>query len=100
MQIDPFLLHQNEDRGGGVRLSCRADLEERLGVDGERIINARNPVERVVVLVPERHAHGDTRNLELVSQLGYACLEFYLGHRGHATTLTYPTNAGPMCSWS
>jgi hypothetical protein len=68
VEIHASLLDEPHNRSGGERLRRRAAEEERPLVHGQRILDARDAVERMVFLPVMEQTNGDTRDLQLLRE--------------------------------
>jgi hypothetical protein len=68
VEVDEPLLDKPHDRRGGERLRGRSAEEERALVHGQRIVDARHAVIRVVLLAVLEDADGGARQLQLVGE--------------------------------
>ena len=97
LECDVARGHQAHQRGGGERLGDRADQEQRVAVDRQRVLEARHPVARVRLVSVEPDADGDPGHAEL---LGRRLDE--LGHVGLGrgrplyADRHYPASADPL----
>jgi hypothetical protein len=66
-QVDPAVGDQAQQRRRGVGLGDRTELEERLVVDGQRVVEARHAVTGVDLTAVCPDPDGDTRDAELRS---------------------------------
>ena len=69
VEVDLALLDQPQEGDGRVRLPGRAELEERVLVDRQRVLDAGHAVEGVALLVLVEDADGHPGNLEFLGQL-------------------------------
>ena len=69
VEVDLALLDQPQEGDRRVRLPGRAELEERVLVDRQRVVDARHAVVGVALLVLVEDADGHPGNLEFLGQL-------------------------------
>jgi hypothetical protein len=62
IECDASFLDEHHDRGRSERLRDRADLEQRVGVDLERMLDVRHSMRRGVVLTVYEYARGSSGN--------------------------------------
>src|SRR5204863_1552510 len=74
------LLDQAHDGRRREGLAGRAELEQRVLVDVERVLDAGDAVEGVVLLTVDEDAGGDAGHLQLGRELGHLLLERFGPH--------------------
>ena len=67
VEVDAALVDEAHDRRGRERLAGGAELEQRVLVDRQRVLQAGHAVEGVVLLAGVVHADGDARNAEALA---------------------------------
>ena len=70
VEVDAALVDEAHDRRGRERLAGRAELEQRVLVDRQRVLQAGHAVEGVVLLPGVVHPDGDAGHGEALGRLG------------------------------
>ena len=95
VQIDPSLLHEAKDRGWPCTSCPSIRSETASPVDREGILDARDSVERDVLLAVEHDPNGDAGDLQPVGQERYVGPKLSLGR--HVAPPRQPRGGNARC---